>query len=203
MPKYDISKNAAAQDALLETLQNPRHRRIIENYRRHALLEVAGTYEPIFDPDMTVDVPCYKIRWADSDGSDVVGDDVREMYRQMEAMGANVIVVTDEEIAVSDSGFFSRADFTQFFQGAVVRQMGYEADSPDAWYAVTNYVVAYWPYDEQCRMIGETGAAIGPPRIEKIREEDVVTSEQARAALLPLIRPLTPMEQLTGSGVGS
>lgn len=203
MPKYDISNNARAQDALLETLQNPRHRRIIENYRRHALLEVGGDYEPIFDPDMTVEVPRYKIRWAESDGSEIVGDDVREMYRQMAGTGANVIVVTDEEIAVCDSGFFSRADFTQFFQGGVVREMGYDAEDPDAWYAVTNYVVAFWPYDEQCRMIGETGAAIGPPRIEKIQAEDVVTPEQARAALLPLVRPLTPMEPLAGAGLSA
>jgi hypothetical protein len=49
----DIGLNAAAHDRLLETLDNPRHRRIVANYRRHALLAVAGEWEPIFEPDMS------------------------------------------------------------------------------------------------------------------------------------------------------
>jgi len=196
MPKFDISQNARAQDALLETLDDPRHRRIIENYRRHALLEVGGDYERIFEPDMTAEVPRYKILWGDLVGQEIVGDDVKEMYRQMVESGANVIVVSDEQLAVCDAGLFSRADFTQFAPGAAVREMGYEADDPDAWYALTFYVVAFWPYDEQCRMIGETGATVGPPRIEKVAPEDVVTAEQARAALLPQVRPLTPIESM-------
>jgi hypothetical protein len=53
----DIGLNAAAHDRLLETLDNPRHRRIVANYRRHALLEVAGEWEPIFAPDMTIEIP--------------------------------------------------------------------------------------------------------------------------------------------------
>ncbi|WP_128643352.1 hypothetical protein [Rhodococcus opacus] len=196
MPKFDVSTNARAQDALLEKLENPRHRRIVENYRRHALLEVGGDYERIFAPEMTVEVPRYKIVWGASAGEEIVGEDVKEMYRQMAEVGANVIVVTDEEIAVCDDGFFSRADMTQFAPGVAVRELGYEVDDDSAWYALTFYVVAFWPYDEQCRMIGETGAAIGPPRIEKIAAEDVVTAEQARAALLPQVRPLTPFESM-------
>ena len=39
-------------------------------------------------------------------------------------------------------------------------------------------------------MIGEWGSAVGKPTIEKIDENDVVTLEQARAALMPLLHPL-------------
>ena len=73
--KYDIRRLTLAADNLLETNTNPRHRRILSNYRRHAMLEVSGRYEEIFTPEMTVEHPFYRISSADGvlelDGLDV------------------------------------------------------------------------------------------------------------------------------------
>src|SRR5690349_17610060 len=104
MPRFDISKNVQAHDKLLETLTNPLHRQIIENYRRHALLEVMGIWEDIFAPDMTVETPIYKFNYGEING-DIVGTDVHDFYRGMADAGANAIVVTDESLAVCDNGF--------------------------------------------------------------------------------------------------
>jgi hypothetical protein len=57
--KKDMASTISAADRLLETLTDPLHRQIIENYRRHAILEVCGEWEDIFTPDMTVEVPEY------------------------------------------------------------------------------------------------------------------------------------------------
>ncbi|MGB0922102.1 MAG: hypothetical protein ACPG1C_12395 [Alphaproteobacteria bacterium] len=51
--KPDIRLLTLAADTLLKTVTNLRHRKIIENYRRHAMLEVSGQYKEIFAPEMT------------------------------------------------------------------------------------------------------------------------------------------------------
>ncbi|AHK36069.1 hypothetical protein OPAG_06866 [Rhodococcus opacus PD630] len=195
MPKFDISKNTQGHDTALAKLTDPRHRRIVENYRRHAVLEVSGLYEQIFEPDMTIETPVYKIIWGGAKGEDIVGDEVRAMYRLMTETGKNVIVVSNEKIAAHDDGMFSTADMTEFYRGHEVLELGYEIDNADGWYALTWYTVQWWPYDDQLRLIGETGAALGDPKIEEIDEKDVITPEQARAALAPLLQPLTPLEE--------
>lgn len=188
--KLDISLNAAAHDKLLETLDNPRHRRIVANYRRHALLEVAGEWELIFEPDMTVEEPVYVLEFGATGGQIVRGAAVREMYRQMKEVGANVIVVTDEQIVVGDAGFGQEAYFHQYFKGDALRAMGDDVDDLDAWYRRTTMVASFWPYDERARLIGEHGAGIGPVEITQIPESEVITQAEARAKLLPIVNPL-------------
>jgi hypothetical protein len=192
--KLDISLNAAAHDRLLATLENPRHRRIVANYRRHALLEVAGEWEPIFAPDMTIETPEYILEFGGTGGQILRGEQVHDLYRQMKAVGANVIVVTDEQIAVHDSGFGQEAHFHQFFKGDVLRAMGDDVDDLEAWYRKTTMVASFWPYDERARLIGEHGGAIGPVEITQIPESEVITPAEARAALLPIVNPLPAYE---------
>ena len=59
MAKKDIAVTISAADRLLETTTDPLHRQILENYRRHAILEVCGLWEEIFTPEMTVEHPLY------------------------------------------------------------------------------------------------------------------------------------------------
>lgn len=191
MPKFDISRNVQAHDRLLESLESPLHRKIVENYRRHALLEVMGYWEEIFEPDMTVEHPVYRLNYLGIKQT-IEGEDVKTFYKGMAESGANAIVVTEETIAVCDEGFGNRAYFTHFFRGAQLSEMGYEVDDPEAWYSFTYLLVSFWPYDETGRMIGEWGGDVGQAVIEKIDESDVVTIEDARAALMPQLRPLSP-----------
>jgi hypothetical protein len=188
--KLDIGLNTAAHDRLLETLDNPRHRRIVANYRRHALLEVAGEWQQIFQPDMTIETPVYIVEFGEMGGQVLRGSQVHDMYRRMKEMGANIIVVTDEQIAVNDSGFGQEAYFHQYFRGDALRAMGDEADDLDAWYMKRTMVASFWPYDERARLIGEHGGVIGPVEITQIPESEVVTIADARENLLPQVHPL-------------
>ena len=155
------------------------------NYRRHALLEVAGQWEPIFDADMTVEEPVYVLEFGSTGGQIVRGSAVRDMYRQMKEVGANVIVVTDEQIVVGDAGFGQEAYFHQFFKGDALRAMGDDVDDLDAWYRRTTMVASFWPYDERARLIGEHGASIGPVELTQIPESEVITQSEARKSCSP------------------
>ena len=59
--KHDIRKLTKGVDEALARTDNPLHRAILLNYRRHQILEVSGRYEEIFVPEMTVEEPEYVI----------------------------------------------------------------------------------------------------------------------------------------------
>ena len=69
---HEILSRGAGEDVpfvevlrpLLRTVEDPRHRAILSNYRRHALLEVSGRYEEILTPAMTISNPVYRLTEA-------------------------------------------------------------------------------------------------------------------------------------------
>jgi hypothetical protein len=61
MSKLDITMLTRAADETLAVTENPRHRQILENYRRHAILETTGRWQEIFTPEMTVEHPVYRV----------------------------------------------------------------------------------------------------------------------------------------------
>jgi hypothetical protein len=48
----------------------------VANYRRHALLEVTGEWEPIFAPDMTIEIPVYILEFGATSGKIIRGTEV-------------------------------------------------------------------------------------------------------------------------------
>jgi hypothetical protein len=187
--RLDITKNVVAQDRLLETLENPRHRHIIENYRRHALLEVSGRHEEIFSPEMSIEEPFYVMNFGPIQGP-LRGREVRDFYRDMVESGGNVMVMEEEVIAVSDAGLGQEGKISQFMPGAALAAMGMEVGDPAGWYQVRTRVVTFWPFDERARMIGEHGGSVGPPEVIGVSAGDVITQVEARDKLAPLIRDL-------------
>jgi hypothetical protein len=193
MAKFDITKNVQAADTLMPKLTTPLQRRILANYRRHAIMEVSGEWEGIFDPEMTIENPVYLIDHGLMAGKPIGVEEVKIVYQTMKENGLNVIVVENEIIAVSDYSFTHEADFHQFVRGPMAKEMGYQDALPDAWYQVSVHVVGMWHYDEQARLIGEHGGVIGQPSFVVIPEEEVITLEEARSKLMPLINELPPL----------
>ena len=68
MSTLDIRETNRAVRQLIEKTENPRHRYLLIAYDRHRNLEMAGRYEEIFAPDMTVDEPVYHFRTYEIDG---------------------------------------------------------------------------------------------------------------------------------------
>lgn len=189
MDKPDIATLMTAADKLLERTDNPRHRQILENYRRHALLEVSGDWEPILAPDMTVPEPHYQLFFAG------VSADLRgrkacaEFYRTLIGSGAQVFWGEGEEIIVSDAGFASQTHSHQYLTGAALRAMG--ADVDDAALYVKHFdIMLFWRYDERARLIGEHVVDAGPAELIEVSPQNFITPEEARSKLRSLIRPL-------------
>jgi hypothetical protein len=190
MAKVGVNDTMAV-DRMLEVIDDPRHRQILENYRRHGLLEISGRWPEIFDPQMTVEHPVYRINEG---GRSMVLDgreQVQEFYRELSDAGACVMFLEDEKIAVADWGFASESIFNQIAPGRFLIESGAEVDDPEASYVIRRRIAMLWHYDERARMIGEHVYEDAASReIIKLAPEDVVTPEQVREALAPLIRPL-------------
>lgn len=191
MTKKDPAVTISAADRLLETTEKPLHRQILENYRRHAILEVTGNWEGIFDPAMTVPEPFYTFDITNWDGVRAVGDEVRAVYKGLAEHQTTVILVEDEQLMVSDWGFASESWFNTYQRGGELIEKGFTDYAADGYYVMRQRIAMIWPYDEYGRMIGEHVYEAKVFReIIEVTEAEYVTVDDARARLMPLLRPL-------------
>lgn len=190
--KLDIRKLTVATDDLLLKTSNPRHRRILENYRLHAFLEVTGRWEKIFAPEMTVPEPTYHVH--SSVGVETLRGpkDVQALYKSYVDSKSSVIILTEEVLSVGDWGFASEAVQNRFYPGKVLLDQGDKIDDAEAWYLTRRTTAMFWHYDEQCRMIGENVYRGGDRLIRKLKLEEVITCDEVYEQLLPLYSELPP-----------
>lgn len=196
MPKKDIAVTISAADRLLETTTHPLHRQILENYRRHAILEVCGEWQDIFVPEMTVEYPLYYFNVTGFAGYKAEGpEEVQAIYRTLAETGTGVQVVEDERLMVSDWGFASDSTFNTYYRGQNLIDVDVPVDDPDGHYIMRQKYVMLWPYDERGRMIGEQvyeNKAFY--ELIPIGAEEFLTIQDARDRLLPMLRPLPVFE---------
>jgi hypothetical protein len=190
MAKLDIAKTVQAQDRLLEVLENPLHRQIIENQRRHVLLEILLRWEEILSPEMTVEEPVYILNVV-GDGGYLRGRKaVGDFYHSWSLTGQNVVVVENEEMLVGDRGLAKEGFMNQYFRGDSLQKLGFDIDDQDGWYIRKSRMLSFWPYDERARMIGEHSTSIGSPELIKIPADEVIFQDEVDRKLTPLLRPL-------------
>lgn len=196
MKVFDVRGVPAAVDAALEVVDNPRHRHVLKNYRRHALLEVSGYWEDILIPTMTVEEPHYRITERGQTLELTGMTEVRGFYRDIVATGSNVFGAIDEHVAVSDHGLFIGATFAQVLRGtdAALADRGVE---PEGTYQVSHEFAGVWPYYEG-RLVGEfIYEDAGSWRIDEVDESDWISPAKARELLAPLLAqsPLSEIEE--------
>jgi hypothetical protein len=184
--KKDPAVTISAADRLLATTASPLHRQILENYRRHAILEVTGQWEDIFSPDMTVPEPVYTFDVTGLEGVKLAGDEVKGFYKTLADQGATVILVEDEQLMVSDWGLASESWFNTYQRGSALT-----GRDPDGCYVTRQRLAMMWPFDSRGRLVGEhIYEAKVFQQVVKVTQGEFVTREDARARLLPLLRPL-------------
>jgi len=218
MPKFDVTKLNVAIDRLLETTTNPRHRFMLQAYSRHRYLEVAGRYEEIFAPDMMSMHPAYVFKAGGNDASLDGQDNIKSLYRFWAETNQSIFFVENEEVAVSDHNIFSVAMMQQQISGKIFKAnklmqhlpnavshkilekllgaKGHKANDNDMYlYRSTIHMV--WPYDDQCRLIGEDVYEPYPEKAEvfKLNPGDVLTTEESAKLLAPLIKPLPSIDE--------
>ncbi|MBX6762787.1 MAG: hypothetical protein K6T51_06800 [Rubrobacteraceae bacterium] len=172
---------------LLEVTENPHHRAILENYRRHVHLEGSGQFEKIVAPDMMVDEPVYRINW----GRPTVirgKQGVIDFYRSAERY---VMWNSEDRIAVADWGLCDELTFHFLTTGDILEEFGIEVENREAHYHFTSRQAFVWPYDEQARLIGEhlyvDETSIS---VEEVDPSEVVSPDRSREIHLELLARL-------------
>ena len=106
-----------------------------------------------------------------------------------------VFYVEDETVAVGDNLIVGRGIGYQQTLGSELVAGGVDAD-PDAMYLTRSAIVMIWPYDDQCRLVGEDVWEYDPSERHylKLDPADVLTAKQAGALLDPFITALAPFD---------
>jgi hypothetical protein len=199
LKSLDITKTNAPIERLLEVTENPRHRFLLQNFHRHRYLEISGRYEEIFVPEMTVEHPVYHM-YAQKINTTLEGQEqVEGLYRYWAETNQCIFYGDPEgEVAVADH-FIATVDRVVYEQilGKVLIKGGIDVDDENAMYLYKSFLEMVWPYDDRGRMIGEDVWEVDPSKAEiiKLDPADVMTVEQAREKLDPLIKPLPSFDE--------
>ena len=188
MQTFDVRDVVKVPDELLARTDNPRHRAILLNFRRHALLEVAGRWREILTPAMVVDHPVYRIN-ENGRSVHLSGiEQIAKFYQGIADQGLNVFGPIEDQIAVADWGLAIESLFGNYLPGHALAAQGEDIDDPGAWYQLTHYIASFWPFDEDCRLIGEHIYEDAASRtVHKLDPAQVITPEQAAQILGPMI----------------
>ena len=191
MNRFDITQTNAAVERLIETTDNPRHLYLLHAYNRHRYLEMAGRFEEIFAPEMTVDEPVYHFNMLGTTTTLDGAEAVKEVYREWTRTAQCIFYTDDEKLAVSDHMIVSTSTMYQQTPGSILAAGGAPVD-PDAIYLMKTAEHMIWPYDDRGRLIGEDVWEYDDSVREIIALDptQVLTAEQSGKLLAPLIKPL-------------
>jgi hypothetical protein len=195
--RFDITKLTLGVDQLLPKINNPLHRAILLNYRRHAILEVSGRYEEIFAPDMAAEAQKYRAYGGCIEGgyAEFVGPEVRSLYKGLVDTKTTVMMLENERIAVADWGFASESTFHTFKPGRyVINASGDTIDDPDAIFIESRVQTMVWLYDGRGRLIGEHVYSEQMAKVRKCPPEEIWLVDEVRETLAPLINAPAPLE---------
>ncbi len=192
MSQLDITKQNVAVEKVLDNSTNPRHRYLLQAYLRHRYLESAGRWEEILDPSLTVEHPFYRFSLIGQPPFTLDGrEQVAAVYGHWTETDQCVFYVQDEQVAVGDHMVIGRGIGYQQTLGSELAAAGVEADE-NAMYLSKSQIMMLWPYDDQCRLIGEDVWEFDDAQkaLIKLDPADVMTAEQAGKLLDPFIKPL-------------
>lgn len=190
--QLDIREQNDAVERVLAATESPRHRYLLQTYLRHRYLESAGRYQEIFDPRLTVEQPVYRFSLISQGRFTLDGrEQVEMLYKHWTDTDQCVFYVADEQVSVGDHLVVGRGISYQQTLGAELAAAGVEADA-GAMYLVRSQICMVWPYDDQCRLIGEDVWEFDDAERAyfKLDPADVLTAAQAGELLAPFIKPL-------------
>ena len=189
--KFDVTRWPLAVEAYLDRTTNPFHRAILKNYLRHLLLEISGYWDQIIVPELTVEHPKYRMsEFGEThvlEGREAVEAFYRETYEQ----GVNVMGAQVMNMCVEDFGVTTEAYWSHVVPGTFLTAHDVDSDE-SAHYLMSYHIFQIFAYDTDARLLGEriyvdnasyTYTLLAP--------EDVVTPEDARTQLAPLLARAT------------
>jgi len=192
-PELDVTIVPREAERLLGFVQDPRQRLMLENFRRHSMFEVAGRWEEIVDPTMTVEHPVYRV--AGGAGLEVFDGHaaVCGFYGNLTDAGLNVLFPIWERMAVSDWGLAFESQLSHTVPGQLMPLLGYEVPDQSATYLLVQRVSNVWPYtdEEKPRLLGENVYIdAGSAEAYILDPGDVITPTHARKVLSEMVDSL-------------
>lgn len=191
--KFDVTEWPRQVEAFLQATEKPLHKAILKNYLRHLLLEVAGYWDQIIVPELTVDEPMYRV--GDRREMRVLSGKaaVEGFYRETFEARQNVMGARTMNMGVEDYGVTTEAVWTHVVPGVCLKDHDIEAD-PEAHYLMNHHLFQIFTYtnDPQPKLISER--IYDDPEsysYEKLDPVDVVTPEMAREQLAPFLARAT------------
>jgi hypothetical protein len=199
MIDLDITTTNAAIERLLERTENPRHRFLLQNYHRHRALEIAGRYEEIFVPEMTVDEPVYRFYTGGVPLTLSGRDAIKGLYALWTKTAECIFYAEDEQLAVGDDLICSNAIAYQQHPALSLVARGHLVDDLGATYLRRTRQLMVWGYDGRGRLLGENVWELDPAgaQIIKLDPADVLTADMAAERLAPHIHDLPPFDEAT------
>jgi hypothetical protein len=198
-PALDVTIVPREAERLLGLVTDPRQRLMLENFRRHSMLEVSGRWPEIVDPHMTIEHPVYRIaagaRTEVFDGLDAVAG----FYRDLTDGGMNVLFPVWERMAVSDWGLTFESKIAHFVPGHLMPALGLEVEDSAPTYLLTQRVSNVWPYSDESlpRLMGENVYIdTGSTEVFVVDPSQVITPQHTREILSPMVDALSPYQEL-------
>ena len=185
--KFDVTQWPRNVEKYLEQTEKPLHRAILKNYLRHLLLEVSGYWDQIIVPELTIDEPMYRV--GDRGVTHVLTGKaaVENYYRETYESRTNVMGARTMNMCVEDFGVTTEAYWAHVVPGQYLHDHGVDSD-PNAHYLMNYLIFQIFSYTTDVKLISER-IYVDPASYsyEKLAPEDVVTPEQARRELAPLL----------------
>lgn len=168
---------------LIASTQNVRHKAILTTYIRHVGYELVGEGERLFQPDMMVEEPYYRILG--------LGEPTLQEYRGKTAikkrfydnLNESVVLVYDETTAVADWGLAMFATVATIMTPKLLAAAGVEVEDKKSNYVLEHFCAERWPFDERARLMAEEVFQIGETKITKVAPEDNLTTAARNEAV--------------------
>lgn len=199
MIELDVTTTNAAIDRLLDCTEDPRHRYLLQSFHRHRYLEIAGRYEEIFVPEMTVSEPVYEFNQGRVARTVSGAGAVRDLYALWTLTAECIFYAENEKLAVGDHLVCSDAIAYQQHPGLALVALGHHVPDIGAHYLLRSRQLMTWEYDDRGRLVGENVWEVDPGSAEVVEldRSQVLKPAEAAELLDPHIHDLPPFDEAT------
>ena len=151
--EFDQSITWQALEERLARTTNPRHQKMLQTVIDHAKAESAGDVDGLMAT--LGDNPQYHF-WSNGQDWGPKGlDGVRAFYENFVASGAGFFESPKPRIVVDDDTVVTESSMRGIVPGPVAQARGHAIDDINGHYLVTARTAIFWPFDENCVLIGE------------------------------------------------
>jgi hypothetical protein len=151
---------------------DPRHKLMLQTVIEHGKAEARGDIDVILNT--LVPEPEYHF-WSDGHDYGPKGmTEVLDFYEQLVGSGSGYLESPKERIVVDNDNVVTEMTVRRVFSGTVARSNGYDVDDEDAFYLISFRAVNFWPFSEDCKLLGEDSyISRDLADIQKVDDSDV------------------------------